>query len=309
MRYAMSFMTASLGVDCTHCHTPPAMEKDDKPAKQTARRMLAMVNEINQNFGDQAPVNCATCHRGQKRPTAIPALPSLASPIVSSSPEAASDLPAVDQILANYLKALGGERALSKVKTRKSSGAVEVAGVRGTFELSEASPNKQLLNGSLPPPLGSVTQAFDGKGGWVKNQSGLFDMRGEGVAQARLEANFYANTGLKEQFTAMSVAGRSREGSRDFYIIDATRPDGTLEKLFFDVQSGLLVRRYWETRTFFGALPNATDFDDYRKVGSLWLPFIVRRIRGGTRFVQYIEEYRLNVTMDDSIFKKPVAAK
>ena len=37
LQNAMSFMAASLGVDCSHCHTPPAMEKDDKPAKQTAR--------------------------------------------------------------------------------------------------------------------------------------------------------------------------------------------------------------------------------------------------------------------------------
>jgi hypothetical protein len=99
-----------------------------------------------------------------------------------------------------------------------------------------------------------------------------------------------------------------RNVNSEFYGIDA-RPDGTTEKLFFDVQSGFLVRRSWETRTFFGTLLNATDFDSYRKVGSVWLPFTVRRIRGGTTFVQYISEYRLNVTMDDSIFKKPAPPK
>ena len=53
LQSAMSFMAMSLGVECAHCHTPPAMEKDDKPAKETARRMLAMVSEINRNFGEQ----------------------------------------------------------------------------------------------------------------------------------------------------------------------------------------------------------------------------------------------------------------
>jgi hypothetical protein len=69
------------------------------------------------------------------------------------------------------------------------------------------------------------------------------------------------------------------------------------------------VRRTWETKTFFGALPNATDFDNYRKVGGIWLPFTVRRIRGGTTFLQNIAEYKLNVTMDDAMFKKPAASK
>jgi len=60
LQSAMSFMAASLGVDCSYCHTPPAMEKDDKATKQTARRMLIMMNEINKNFGDKTVVNCAT---------------------------------------------------------------------------------------------------------------------------------------------------------------------------------------------------------------------------------------------------------
>jgi photosynthetic reaction center cytochrome c subunit len=300
----MSFMAASLGVDCSHCHTPPAMDKDDKPAKQTARRMLVMMNEINKNFDGKTVVNCATCHQGHTRPTAAPPLPSLAAPIISTA--AAGPLPTVDQILERYVKALGGEQALSKIKTRKRVGAVEVAGVQGTFELYEAAPNKQLLTGTLPPPFGSVTQAVDGDTGWVKNQSGLFDMSGGGLAQAKLEANFYLDTRLKEQFKSMTVAGRLREGNREFYVIDASRPDGTTEKLFFDVQSGFLVRRSSETRTFFGALPNATDFDNYKKVGTIWLPFAVRRLRSGTMFVQNISEYKLNVTMDDAIFKKPL---
>jgi hypothetical protein len=107
----------------------------------------------------------------------------------------------------------------------------------------------------------------------------------------------------------MTVAGLEREGSREFYVIEGTRASGTVERLFFDVRSGFLVRRSWTTPTFFGALPNATDFDNYKKVGGIWLPFMVRRIRSGTTFLQDISEYKLNVVMDDGIFKKPSAPK
>jgi hypothetical protein len=309
LQSAMSFIASSLGVECSYCHTPPAMEKDEKPAKQTARRMLLMMNDINKSLGDKMLVNCATCHRGHTRPNTMPPLPSLVAPFLVSTSVSKPALPTVDQILERYIQAVGGERALSKVKTRTRSGAVEVAGLRGTFQLYEAAPNKQWLTGSLPPPVGSVTQAFDGSVGWVKNQTGVFEMRGEGLAQAKLEANFYLDIKLKEQFTAMTVAGIEREGSREFYVIDATRANGTVEKLFFDVRNGFLVRRSWVTPTFFGGLPNATDFDNYKKVSGIWLPFTVRRLRGGTTFVQDISEYKLNVPMDDAIFKKPSAPK
>lgn len=73
-------VSRSLGVNCTHCHTPENWASEEKPAKQIAREMHAMTNKINQemltNFkafegrtGRNRPiVNCTTCHRGQIKP-------------------------------------------------------------------------------------------------------------------------------------------------------------------------------------------------------------------------------------------------
>lgn len=66
----------SLGVTCTHCHVAGAWEKEDKPTKQIARDMWAMVAVINNDQlkniknlkGPNAIVNCTTCHRGQTKP-------------------------------------------------------------------------------------------------------------------------------------------------------------------------------------------------------------------------------------------------
>src|SRR5713226_1388199 len=66
---AMSFMAAGLGVRCQYCHVPEEFEKDEKPAKQTARRMIQMTFAINkENFEGKREVNCYTCHRGQTKP-------------------------------------------------------------------------------------------------------------------------------------------------------------------------------------------------------------------------------------------------
>ena len=66
----------SLGVDCTHCHTPENWASDSMTEKRTARAMRAMVNRINGELlpsveafknrtgRDRAVVNCTTCHRG-----------------------------------------------------------------------------------------------------------------------------------------------------------------------------------------------------------------------------------------------------
>jgi hypothetical protein len=59
---------ASLGVDCTYCHIKDQFEKDDKPAKQVARKMIQLVRDTNAKLGGMTRVTCFTCHRGQTRP-------------------------------------------------------------------------------------------------------------------------------------------------------------------------------------------------------------------------------------------------
>ena len=66
----------SLGVNCTHCHVAGEWEKEDRPTKQIAREMAAMVRVINdeqlkkiKNLKSTTPVvNCTTCPRGQIKP-------------------------------------------------------------------------------------------------------------------------------------------------------------------------------------------------------------------------------------------------
>jgi hypothetical protein len=72
MRGGMNFLSASLGVGCEHCHVEGAWEKDDKPAKNTARKMLAMVRDLRQQFTDVGRIGCYTCHRGAAKPEVNP---------------------------------------------------------------------------------------------------------------------------------------------------------------------------------------------------------------------------------------------
>ena len=66
----------SLGVDCTHCHTPEKWESDARAAKPIARDMKLMADAINgellknmKSLGTrEAVVNCTTCHRGEIKP-------------------------------------------------------------------------------------------------------------------------------------------------------------------------------------------------------------------------------------------------
>jgi hypothetical protein len=65
----MRYFTASLGVNCGFCHVEGKFDSDEKEEKRTARTMLTMVHNINQQtFDGHQEVRCYTCHRGNKEP-------------------------------------------------------------------------------------------------------------------------------------------------------------------------------------------------------------------------------------------------
>ena len=71
LRVMQVAFNTSLGVDCSHCHIPDQWEKDDKEAKQTARKMWQFMGKVNQDLKQaigKGQVNCTTCHRGQVKP-------------------------------------------------------------------------------------------------------------------------------------------------------------------------------------------------------------------------------------------------
>lgn len=78
----MNFITQALGVNCNTCHVRGNFASEEKPLKQTARRMLEMTRMINKEFfPDHKPkegesvlgrVTCYTCHQGEQTPKLPP---------------------------------------------------------------------------------------------------------------------------------------------------------------------------------------------------------------------------------------------
>jgi hypothetical protein len=65
----MAALTGLLGVNCSYCHVTDKWDSDEKPTKQTARKMFRMIGAINDDFFEgQNKVSCWTCHRGNPHP-------------------------------------------------------------------------------------------------------------------------------------------------------------------------------------------------------------------------------------------------
>lgn len=317
---AMAFMSASLGVGCAHCHvvgkdpSKSEWESDEKQEKKTARAMVEMVRSINkQNFAGHDVVTCATCHQGHPEPNRLPPVDQIAARKVNEAAEEAEKsavpLPAVSDILGAYSKALGGEAALAAVTSQRvKATSVGSDGKIAKQEFTRKAPNKLLLVSHLPD--GSATQAYDGTTGWVKSAKGEREISGPALLQLKRSAEFRGDTKLENQFKKLSVAGRENWNGHDTLVLrGVAASDEHGERLWFDAKSGLLLRRDVYTKTLLGSIPDESDYEDYRDVKGVKIPFTVRRTSQWMNLTRKVDEIVQNPTIDDAVFKKPAPAK
>jgi photosynthetic reaction center cytochrome c subunit len=303
----MAFISGALGVRCSYCHVANQFDKDDKPTKLAARRMIQMVFDINKgSFNGESAVSCYTCHRGKPLPVSVPAVgQNLWAP--GPTAPAAETLPSVKQILERYVQALGGADALNKINSRIAKGSrIGADNVLVPEEVYQKAPDKLLTITSYPQVV--FSNGFNGTVAWGhSSRDGATPLPDQLIAQIKRDAVFYKELKTEQIYSSLTLVGKTSVRDADAYVIEAKPVDGPIEKLFFDVKTGLLVRRYTESSTPLGKLPLQTDYEDYRDVDGIKQPFLIHWSFPGRVWGRKIDEIKQNVSLDDAKFNPLVS--
>src|SRR5207244_1404339 len=83
------------------------------------------------------------------------------------------------------------------------------------------------------------------------------------------------------------------------------RPNQPPVEIYFDAQSGLLVRMVRYTQSPLGRNPTQVDYSDYREVGGVKVPFQWTSATPTGRFTIQIESAEPNPSIPESRFQKP----
>jgi len=304
----MQFIAASLGVECEFCHVERKFDSDEKPAKLTARKMIAMTLAINKDsFNSRKEVTCYTCHRGSHDPVGTPpVLTSDAAPEHTEAGPAPADITA-ERIIDKYVAAVGGTDALHKVTSRVSKGTISFAGHDVPIEVFTKAPDKRMS--ITHSERGESITAFDGKVGWLGSNGHLtHEMSAQEADAARFDADFYLATDLKRIFSSFRVGRPDTIDGHAVYVLSCMRPGQPPVRLFFDQSSGLLVREVRYSDTPVGRNPTQIDYADYRAADGVKTPFRWTLARVNGRFTIQIQEARQNVPIEDAKFAMPEQA-
>ena len=226
-------------------------------------------------------------------------------PRSSAAPTTDAELPTVDAILDKYVAAIGGREAQRKITTRVTRGRVDVPGVSfgGKVEVYAKAPNKSLTVMNVEP-MGLFKHGFDGRTSWNLSDNGL-NVSSVIDREAILDADFYRDIRLKELYTRLKVTGKVKEGFRHVYVVEATPRGGTAENFYFDVDTGLLVRRDLTRPGAKGPVRAEVYFSDWRELDGVKIPFKMTHAMPTVKLVTTIEEVKHNVPVDDALFRRP----
>jgi zinc protease len=222
------------------------------------------------------------------------------------SSEVARALPSGEELIDRYIEAIGGRAAWQSLHSRTSLGNIEFPSVNisGTVMIHEKAPNRVLqvviVDGAV------FRQGFDGQVAWSEDpQDGVKTKSGDELSESARDADFYRPINMKKLYEKLALTGQEEIGGQMAYSLEATSADGAVEKIYFDEQSGLIVRAIARRHVGPDITAFQQDLQDYREVDGVKLPFTVVQTGGAARFTIHFGEFHHNVDLEDSEFAKP----
>lgn len=220
-------------------------------------------------------------------------------------PTKASTLPAdltAEKVIANYLKALGGEAKIKELKGLKTTMKASIQGTEITMVSTKKAPGKMVLEVQM---MGSVMsrQVADGTDFSLTAQGQKIPidaaMKEEGLFESLLipEAQL-ANAKVKTTLKAIeNVDGK------EAYVVEYQFASGGKSNHYFDKETGLKLQSVKEVKTPQGTNAVPTKFDNYKEVSGIKFPHTTSVSMGPMNLKFEVSSVEVNPSIDDAIFK------
>jgi hypothetical protein len=230
------------------------------------------------------------------------------SPVsIAYADEAATKLPAGEEVLDNFIKATGGKAAYESVKNRTSTGSVDIpaAGLKGTVVTTQAEPNLARISMELPG-VGKTEQGTDGETVWEKNPvTGVRILDSAERDMMLRQFQFNAELNWKTAYKSAETVGIEDVGGKPAYKVKMIANDGSVVFNYYDKASSLLVKSESVFKSQMGELPISVIVSDYKEVDGIKMPMLATQTMQGMEMKLVTEKVEHNTTLAADAFALP----
>ena len=215
-------------------------------------------------------------------------------------------------MLDKYIQALGGAQRLAALTSFVARGkhlGYGEADMRPMQAFAKA-PNQYAE--VLTTESGPIARTFDGRGGWASVPEAYTPLaqrvlNGAELEGAKLDAVLAFPGQVKQALTNWRGAVPSVIGDIDVQVIQGTMANGFPVKLYFEDETGLLVRQIRYIEAALGRATWQIDYADYRDVAGVKVPFKRTLLWQSGQSVVELDDVQPNVTVDAARFARPTA--
>lgn len=217
-----------------------------------------------------------------------------------------------DEVINNYVKAIGGMEKINSIKTAKMTGKFSTGSMDISFSRLYKRPDKMKMEMQIQGM--TMVQAYDGTNGWMINPfQGARDAEKMSAADTKsirdnadLEGTI---VNYQEKGAKVELVGKEDMEGTDVYKIKLTDKDGDVTNYFFDTQSYLLLKE--SSKRKIGEKEVAVDiiYGNYKATDGFLYPWAVEikapdaQMGGEQKAV--LETMTLNVPTEDADYMMP----
>ena len=221
-----------------------------------------------------------------------------------------------DEIVEKHLAALGGREALGRIQTRVSTGKITVTtpvgDLAGTVEAFAKAPDKSrtLIKVDVTAlGAGIVTndQRFDGTTGYVIDTLNG-DREITGAQLDALKNNGFPTAWLdyKTRGHVIALIGKEMLGDRPVLLLEVTPKTGPKTRSWVDAETFMILKTSVTVDApGLGVIEQIMEFDDYRTVDGVKVPFLVKSINAAQTVTGVLSGVKHNGEVDEALFRKP----
>ena len=202
-----------------------------------------------------------------------------------------------DQVINNYITAIGGVKKLKKIKDATINAGASMQGMPISFDLYYKAPDKMLLQ------VGSGAMVFAkqiynaGKGISSSPMSGESKaMEGDELSGMKEQAMifpemYYATLG----YTTELLGIEEQKDQKQYYKVQVNKGGDRKDTDYYDVQTGFKMRSESKEQL--------TDFSDYKAVDGIMYPYAMTQNMGQQTINFVVSSIKLNSKLKDDLFE------
>jgi outer membrane lipoprotein-sorting protein len=222
----------------------------------------------------------------------------------------------VDEVVNNYITAIGGKDNWNKARSVKMTGSVEL-GPNMTAPVTIYIKDRSKFRFELEFQGMKMIQAFDGDSGWsVMPFMGKTDperMSEEDVRGVKEQVDFTGDLfDYKAKGSTVELLGKEEMEGSDTYKLKVSKKNGDIKYLYLDSEKYIVLKETSIQKFEDKEVESVSIPSDYRMVSGMMFPFNMEtRMDEEAAQGQSIkfESIEVNPSIDNSIFVMPAAGK